>query len=89
MGDLDEARDSFRKALDLDPGNIAALTNLADYYCRRRKWAEAEVLLRKAIEFEPENPQWYINLGKFYDLIGRRGEADEAYSRAEALKKNR
>ena len=71
----DEAEQSYKKALSLDPTLSNALTNLGNLEYRRDRLAEAEAYYRRALECDPEQPEALYNLGF---LCFERDEIDPA-----------
>ncbi len=53
-GDAQKAGEFFRKALQLDPANSLAATNLAACFMARRDWAAAEKILRSTLARDPQ-----------------------------------
>jgi tetratricopeptide (TPR) repeat protein len=68
--------DLLKKALELNPEDDRAYTQLVQIYRKQEKRSEAEVLLRKAIELNPENDWAYTQLGWIYREHGKRSEAE-------------
>ncbi len=63
-----KAEKSYRKALQLDPGNAPVLNNLAALYLNEGKeLIEAERLVQRAIEVDPTRKSYYLDtLGEIY-----------------------
>lgn len=57
-GDLVEAEEKLRKAMELDPDGAGLYYDLARIQMGRKQLAEAEKNIKKAIELQPEN-NWY------------------------------
>lgn len=51
LGDADRAEASFRRAMDLDPGNGSVMHNYAWYLCNRGQYAAADSLFNRAMGF--------------------------------------
>jgi tetratricopeptide (TPR) repeat protein len=62
-GDLDAARASFRRVLELSPANAPALINLALIDQRQRKFSDAEQHLKQVLRNDPENASAWLILG--------------------------
>ncbi len=58
----EEARNSFERALALDPNNARALMQVAFQLGAERKHAQALEIYRKVIEIEPENARYHYEL---------------------------
>ena len=56
VGEYEEADRYYRTALELAPGAYSLLVEVARFYGRRERWAEAEPLLLQAIELFPTHP---------------------------------
>jgi serine/threonine-protein kinase len=79
MGKADEALADFQRALDLEPGNAAALTGLAQAYAAKGQLAQAEATYQKAIDRKPGYWGGYSRLGAFYAATSRYAEAEEMF----------
>eukprot|EP00614_Pseudopedinella_elastica_P028952 CAMPEP_0172627400 /NCGR_PEP_ID=MMETSP1068-20121228/156011_1 /TAXON_ID=35684 /ORGANISM="Pseudopedinella elastica, Strain CCMP716" /LENGTH=212 /DNA_ID=CAMNT_0013437269 /DNA_START=37 /DNA_END=672 /DNA_ORIENTATION=+ len=55
-GELDEAEDAYRKAIDLDPDYASAHTNLGVALHNKGDLTGAEDATRRAIDLDPSNP---------------------------------
>jgi tetratricopeptide (TPR) repeat protein len=67
--------DLFKKAIELNPENDRAYTELARVYREQGKHSEAEDLFNKAIELNPANDQACAELGWIYKIQGKLPEA--------------
>ena len=77
LGEEQEARKRWEKALELDPSNPAAYNNLANSYGQTGPVAKAFELYTKAIELNPRQAIYYHNLGSV--LVLHRKEAAAHY----------
>ncbi len=59
QGKFDEADDSFRKAVELDPLNSAVHASRSEFYRFRRMFNEAEQSVNRAITLDPKRPEFY------------------------------
>ncbi len=89
LGDHAQAAQAWRRAIDLDPANGAALNNLAWLLATRLgDPAQAEALARRAVALDGTNAQWLDTLAETLFRQGKRAEAvevaQEALSAAEA-----
>lgn len=84
--DVSEARTAVRKAIELDPKNVYALTIdcriLATYDWDR---GEAEKECRKAVEIDPQNEGAQRELAFLLSSLGRNDEALQAMDKAIAI----
>ena len=76
---------SFKRALELEPGNASAFRNAGVLAATLGRFDEAAELTRRAIELDPLNPANYANLGSWYFSSGRLKESDAAYRKAMEL----
>jgi tetratricopeptide (TPR) repeat protein len=63
-GRLDRAEESYRRALELAPGHVVALTGLASIASRRGAHDEAATLARAAIRQQPNLPDACMSLAR-------------------------
>jgi tetratricopeptide (TPR) repeat protein len=81
----DEAIDSYKKCVGLDPTHAAAYINLGTLYYNRHDYILAERYYRKAVEVDPRYALAYFDLGNVLDETGRLPDAIRAYEAAIAL----
>lgn len=79
---VDDARDAYERALELDPNHADAHINLGRILHEQRAPAEAEKHYRAALEVDPRHPIAAFNLGVALEDLGRTKEAVTAYERA-------
>ena len=79
---LEGAEAQFARALEILPGRVSTLNNLAGVKIRLHKFAEAEAFARQVIALEEQSPEAWSNLGIVLSKTGRREEALRAYDRA-------
>jgi tetratricopeptide (TPR) repeat protein len=79
---LEEIREAYDKALELDPKSAGALVNLGTLYFNARKWKEAEQFYVRAIEVDPDYALAQFDLANLYDERGDRAKAVEHYGAA-------
>lgn len=82
MGQVDQAEDFYRQALQEEPNNPDGLHLLAIIASETGRAEEAVELMEKAVLADPRNPQFSDNLGQLYMKCGRIDEAIEAYNTA-------
>ncbi len=61
----------FLKAVQANRNNVLALTNLATYYYRREKVAQASRLYRRAVRLKPDYAMAHKYLGLIYASVDR------------------
>ena len=77
-----EARDAYRRALELDAHHVDAHVNLGRLLQEDGKASEAEAHYRVALAADPEHATAAFNLGIALEDLGRLADAIEAYRRA-------
>jgi tetratricopeptide (TPR) repeat protein len=77
-----EARDAYRRALELDPHHADAHVNLGRLLIETERPGEAETHLRAVLADTPEHATAWYNLGIALEDQRRSGEAIKAYERA-------
>ncbi len=85
QGKLAEARDSYRKAVALDPRNLDAVMNLGVVLAQLGCQAEAPRFLRQALALAPGEPALHTNAGIMFAELGRWNDAGRALERAIAI----
>ncbi len=81
----DQAREAYRRALEIDPTHAASLVNLGRLLQAAGAPGVAEAHYRRALEVSPEDDTAAFNLGVVLEDMGRAKEALEAYERAVSL----
>ena len=81
-GELERARDAFRRALELHPDDASALVDLGHLSFASGDTEEALACFRRAVEKEPQNAE---ALRALIDLNRRQGRSDEAIEAARSL----
>ncbi len=77
----DEARDAYRRALELDPSHADAHVNLGRLLHEQGELGAAEEQYRSALTAEPEASTAAFNLGVVLEDLGRAEEAVSVYER--------
>ncbi|MBV9272976.1 MAG: tetratricopeptide repeat protein [Verrucomicrobia bacterium] len=86
QGQLDQAINHFRSAIDIKPDEASAYMNLGDALLLKREWNEAIEEYQKALELKPELSGAHYNLANA--LLGL-GQIDDAIAQyQEALRIN-
>lgn len=80
-----EAREAYRRALELEPDSIEARVNLGRLLHQLGLLAEAEAEYRYAVELYPRDATAWFNLGVVLEDRGRLEEAISAYELAVEL----
>ena len=75
----DEAADTYRRALAIDPSLVPALVNLANIHYARDELIEAQALYERAIGVDPDFFEAHFNLGNIYHDLGRYADARACY----------
>jgi len=78
---LGEAEASFLAALELDPEWVAPRMGLAMVALRRDEPFKIVHHLERAIESEPEYPESYVELGRYYGIMGEPALAKATFER--------
>jgi tetratricopeptide (TPR) repeat protein len=81
-GKAQAAARAYRRALEIDPGLVPAIINLANIHYAQEHLPEAEALYERAIEFESNVFEAHFNLGNVYHDLGRLDAARAAYEAA-------
>ena len=84
-GEVDKARASFRKALDVLPGSVEAMSLLGYLNLVHGSPQDARSWFDRAIEQDPTYAQSYIGYGDLYVAEQRYREAKESYVKAAEL----
>ncbi len=82
QGDAQNAITTYRKALEVLPGDPQVLVDLATVYASSRDYATAIELYRSALASDPQQSHAWVNLGATLEALGRGQEAVAAYRSA-------
>jgi len=74
----DEAENTLKRSLELQP-SYTAYTNLGALYYRQKRWAESAAMTRKALEINSHDYSAWANLGMAYEWLNQQKESDDAY----------
>ncbi|HSE96974.1 MAG TPA: FG-GAP-like repeat-containing protein, partial [Blastocatellia bacterium] len=83
---FDDATESFRRVIKIDPRDVGANVNLAQLYMQQRKYQEALGLLRTAIDSEPYNVTATYNLAISLLRSNQREEGQRFMQRFQSLR---
>lgn len=81
-GDLQEAEDNYRIALELDPERIEVVYNLALLLQHDGRVREALKLFRRVVELSPDAAWAHLQIGVIASDLGKRKPAVKAFQRA-------
>ena len=82
VSDPDEARDAYRRALELDPHHAEAHVNLGRLLVESERAEEAETHFRAVLADHPDHATAWFNLGIALEDRRRTNEAVKAYEQA-------
>lgn len=83
LGEAEDAKSAYRKAIEIDPDSRDALNNLAWLLHEEGRHEEAEPLARRAVELGGPDPHLALDtLGHILASRGECGEAIEAFASA-------
>jgi tetratricopeptide (TPR) repeat protein len=85
LGRRTESRQLIKRVLEEEPGNSAALQDLAQLDMADKDWRQAEDLLVKAHELAAREPGPLLSLSELYLLQKNRGKSAEILAQAIAL----
>lgn len=78
-GELEKAIDEYKSALELEPGNVDALTNLGVVYYNLGQLDDAVEQYSKALEIAPDDADIHSNLAAAYVQLNQLDRALEQY----------
>jgi len=82
LGDFEAAAKSFRKALELQPGNLPAMLRLGQSLLGIAAWDEARSLFLQILAQHPDCPQAWFGLARVQSATGRHAESADALAKA-------
>jgi tetratricopeptide (TPR) repeat protein len=82
LGEKEDAKEAFRKAIEIDESYEEAYFNLGLLLADEGQSEEAERLLRKATQLEPNYPEAHGRLGILLQHLGRYSEGEAELRRA-------
>lgn len=85
QGKVEEAKNCYAKAIELDPDFAEAYTNLGTLYAQEQQWQSAIAFYQKAIALQPNLASTYRNLARVRAQMGQLSEADECWFKAYSL----
>lgn len=78
----DEAEEAYRKAVELAPGKVSALFNLALLQQQRGELRESLRLYKDVLDLQPQHAWAWYQIGTLYEHWDQEGRAVEAYANA-------
>jgi tetratricopeptide (TPR) repeat protein len=85
---IEQAIESYKRAVELNPSAAGALVNLGTIYYRQRNYTEAERHYQLAVEVDTNYPLAHYNLGNLFDEQGDLVRAEQHYTTALRLNPN-
>lgn len=85
QGKVEEAKNWYAKAIEIDPDFAEAYTNLGTLYAQEQQWQPAIACYQKAIALQPNLASTYRNLARVWTQIGQLSEADDCWFKAYSL----
>jgi tetratricopeptide (TPR) repeat protein len=85
LGDSPAAEAALTQALQIDPNNCQAQSQLGRAYVDQKKWAEAERALQGATRCDPNNGPAHEALGFVYLSTDKLNDALQAYQKAHSI----
>lgn len=85
QGDRAEARKYFRKVVDNQPRNAAALNNLGNLHMLDSQYADAQKYYADAAKADPKDPEILVNLAQAYKAGKNVDKAKEAFTQAQKV----
>lgn len=77
----DDAEDTFKYAIELNPNSVDALDIYADYLRDERRYEEALLVIRRALELDPLSATLFHDLGRSQIALGEFEKAQFAFDR--------
>ena len=81
-GDAAGAASNFKKALELDSKNVAAMIGMGEIALRQGLFGDAIAHLKKASRFAPRNARVFVLIGEAYLNTGNNAEAANNFKKA-------
>jgi tetratricopeptide (TPR) repeat protein len=86
QGNLDEALEYYKEALELDERNEFVHNAMASIYRQKEEYASAKMHLNASVEIDSTNPVTYYNFGNLLVDMHKTEEAMKMYEKALELK---
>ena len=88
QGDARAAEEYNRRALDLEPQNLAALRPFAATHFNAGRYAQAARVYRRILTIAPDDVEAHVHLAAALEQLGRPEQAQTVYQQALALQPN-
>ncbi len=88
QGDADQAERLFLRANALEPGNRQVLEELATFYRKHDRIADARVVQERLVAIQPKNAVYHINLASLASQLGDTRVAAQSLEQARTLNPN-
>ncbi|MGE5657707.1 MAG: tetratricopeptide repeat protein [Actinomycetota bacterium] len=85
QGQIEEAKQCYEKALEIEPDFAEAYINLGTLYAQQQEWEPAINCYQKALTLKPDLASAYRNLAKAWTQIGQLAAADECWYQAYSM----
>ena len=79
---LDDAKENFRRVLEIDPRQVKKLNDFAEFCFEQKRYRGALDLFRMLLEVDPDNATAHSNLGATLHSLGRLEEVEGHFLRA-------
>ena len=86
LGNLEKAKESFIKAIELYPNNAQTYNNLGNVFKDQKNFSEAIIAYENAISIKPNYVRSHYNIGTVFKRQGKLDKALENYDRAISIK---
>ncbi|GFP75492.1 serine/threonine-protein kinase [Clostridium fungisolvens] len=83
--DLNNAKETYQKALDMYPNYFSAIKSMGCLYAQQSNWTEADKMFEKANELLPDNFDTYIWQGVVKEKLGNANVALNLYNKSISL----
>lgn len=80
--DLGKAEEAYRKASDLEPGEVSHERGLGQTLMAEEKYPEALTVYERLAELIPDDPDVYLRLGQIYRELHQMDKAEDALVKA-------
>jgi len=80
--DLAKAEEAYRKASDLEPGEVSHERGLGQTLMAEEKYPEALTVYQRLAELIPDDPDVYLRLGQIYRELHQMDKAEDALVKA-------
>ncbi|MHA2036739.1 MAG: tetratricopeptide repeat protein [Promethearchaeota archaeon] len=79
VGNLDLAKQAYKRFLDIDPLSSVVWSSLSDIYHQEGDYDKAITAIKNALDIEPDIALLWSNLGLNFKKLGKHDDAIEAY----------